>query len=152
MSALANCLPAPATESALRLELFDSVPPWAVVHAARDDTTAPLIRKGEVAVVDSDGQTGWLPEHDGLFLVEYVTPAHGHFGRERRTRAIVQTRKSNRGDGTWYAAPYSAPRSSEEAERELRRGRLTCVDGPYPDAETLADKLIGRVVGLYRPR
>jgi hypothetical protein len=132
------------------LAIFSAVPPWAVAHAAADDDAAPLIRRGEVAVVESDGVTGWTPVDGGLFLIEYVAKPLS-IGPERRTRKIVATRLSRRGDGTWYAVPYRAPTSRDEAARQLARGTVTCADGPYPNAEALAAKLIGRVVGVYRP-
>lgn len=136
-----------------QLEIFTSIPAWAIAHAADDDSAAPLLNYGEVAVVESDGRAGWYPADDGsLFLIEYVSPpALSTLKYERRIRAIVETRRSNRDADQWYAAPRAAPRSLEEGQRQMRRtGRLLCVDGPY-DEQMLADRLIGRVVGIYRP-
>lgn len=122
----------------LQLEVFDKVPPWAIVHAAIDNRNAPLIGAGEVVVIEADGRTGWLPTEGGLFLIEYVSPPHSQWQRERRTREIVQTFCNTRGQ--WCAGA-------------LRRGGtvggvLYCVDGPYRDEMALADKLIGKVVGI----
>jgi hypothetical protein len=127
----------------ISLEVFDRVPIWAIVHAAADNSTAPLIREGEVAVVESDGRTGFIPKDGGLYLIEWVGPPTNAFGsREWRTRAIMQARKSDK--GVWWASPYA---------RTFRGKRVfVCSDGPYRDEFAMADKLLGPVVGIYRPQ
>lgn len=149
IASISNETRAPATVAGL--EVFTSVPPWAIVHSAADNRNAPLIGAGEVAVIESSGQTGWYPVNGVLFLIEYIAPARG-YERERRTRDIVETRRSSRDPDKWYAAGLAAPRTHSEGMRQLSRTRtLYCVDGPY-DEQTLADRLIGRVVGIYDPR
>lgn len=134
--------PAAVDAAPIRLEIFDTVPPWAIVHAASNDRTAPLIRKGEVAVIESDGRKGWIPEDGGLYLIEYVCPPPSpHYGYERRIREIVQTCKNERGD--WWAHPYARTWGG--------RRMFVCSDGPYRNECTLGEKLLGRVIGLYRP-
>ena len=152
-----NCelaiLAAPDHRPELSLEVFDSIPAWAIAHAADDNSAAPLIRYGEVVVVESNGQAGWYPADDGsLFLIEYVSPPPlSTLKYERRTRAIVETRRSNRDPDKWYAAPRVAPRTLEAGQKQIRQtGILWGVDGPYTE-EQLIDRLIGRVVGIYRP-
>lgn len=128
--------------NALHLAIFDSVPPWAIAHAARDGRTAPLILEGEVAVVESDGCKGHIPEDGGLYLIENVSPPHSAlYGYERRTGEIVQICKGKRGD--WYAHPYARFAGHQQA--------LVMSDGPYQDETMLAEKVLGRVVGIYRP-
>lgn len=128
----------------IKLEIFASVPGWAIVHAAQDDRSAPLIREGEVAVVEADGFGGVIPEDGGLYLIEYVSPPHCRppYGRERRTRQIVQTVKGRHGG--WWARPY--------VQQTPGGGIIVCSDGPYRDEIAMAEKILGRVVGIYRPR
>lgn len=120
----------------IALQMFDSVPRWAIVCAADSDRNAPLIRAGEVVVAE-DGRC-WLPVDGGLFLAEYVSaPAIG-YDREKRHNRIVQTRKGAEG---WYAGGI----------RQGEVGQTVYVaDGPYADATKLAEKLVGRVVGVLR--
>jgi hypothetical protein len=124
------------------LEMFDVVPPWATIHAARDDSMAPLIRKGEIAVIEGGDRAGLLPQEGQLFLIEYSGTATSYDRFPRRTRNIVVTRESKRRDGSWYAGPLA---------HQGRGGALHMSDGPYRDADTIAHNLIGRVVGIYRP-
>lgn len=125
------------------LEVFTSIPGRHIVHAATSDSCAPLICRGQVAVVESDGSKGWYPTDGGLFLIEYVSPPHPA-GRalERRSREIVQTRPSPKADGTWWAHPYC---------HRGRSGVFFGSDGPYIDEFHLAEKLLGPVVGIYQP-
>lgn len=125
----------------IQLEIFDKVPPWAIAHAARDNSTAPLILEGDVAVVKCDGCAGYYPKDGGLYLIEYVCKAHGHFGLERRTREIIQAAKRK---GGWYALPYA----------RTYRGKKVFVaaDGPYADEIVMSEKILGPVIGIYRPR
>lgn len=138
-----NALPLSVREGgspANALPIFDSVPAWAIAHAANDDSTAPLIRRGEVVVVESDGCPGHIPEEGRLYLIEWVSPPHlRHRKRERRSRAIIRASVDKR--GSWWARPH---RSRDGAV-------LLCSDGPYADRLDLAEKLLGPVVGIYRP-
>lgn len=144
---LTTCSPSlPAPPMALEpgmvaLEIFDHVPSWAIVHAARDDSTAPLIMAGEIAIVESSGvRGGIIPERGALYLIEWVSPPSVYTQlRECRTRAIVQAREHQKGG--WYASPY----------RSRVGNRIFCADGPYRDKLDLGEKLLGRVVGIYGP-
>ena len=122
------------------LELFGQVPSWAVVHAARDNRNAPLIRRGEIAIVESDGAGGWIPTDGGIFLIEYVSLPQARYERVRRSREIVKTFLDSRGQ--WRAG-------------SLRQGiignTIYVSDGPYDDPNELSAKRIGRVAGLYLP-
>lgn len=120
----------------IALQMFDSVPRWAAVCAADSDRNAPLIRSGEVVV--AEGGRGWLPVDGGLFLAEYVSaPAIAGAPEARRCR-IVQTRK---GPGGWYAGGI---------QQGDVGGTVYASDGPYADPVRLAEKLVGRVVGILR--
>lgn len=118
------------------LQTFDSVPGWAIVCASDSDRNAPLIRSGEVVVAEPG--RGWMPVDGGLFLIEYVSAPATAYDFEKRHCRIVQTR---RGPGGWYAGGI---RQGDVG------GTVFVSDGPYPDAVTLAPKLVGRVVGILR--
>lgn len=125
-----------------RLELFDEVPPWATIHAARDDSMAPLIRKGEIAVIEGGDRAGWLPQEGELFLIEYSGTATAYDRFPRRSQSLVVTRECKRSEGAWFAGPLA---------HKGANGMLYMSDGPYRNADALAHNLIGRVVGIYRP-
>jgi len=119
-----------------QLAIFDNVPSWAIVHAARDNRSAPLICEGEVVVVEGDGCTGTIPEDGGLYLIEHVIAPHSaRYGRERRVRKIVQVCRA--ADGSWWARPYSRQSSGSRT--------IVCSDGPYTDEIMLAEKILGPV-------
>lgn len=122
------------------LELFHHVPSWAIVHATQDNRNSPLIRKGEIAIVESDGMNGVLPADGELFLIEYASIPMARYERCRRTRDIVQTIRNARGH--WCATSI---------RRGVVDGKLFTMDGPYREMDDLADKLIGRIVGIYAP-
>lgn len=128
------------------LELFPDMrqlPHSYIVHAVTHDRNAPLIRRGEIVVVDIGGSAvtgGWVPTEGGLFLIEHSSPpVHGE-RYARRSRDIVQTFTDDL--GRWCAG--SSRRGNQGCE-------FLCADGPYPDEFALADKLIGKIVGLYSP-
>lgn len=145
MNALA-IMPTEPEAAPLALEVFSDlsrVPDQFIVHAAKDNRNAPLIQRGEIVVVDTGGAYvtgGWLPTEGGLFLIEYRSPPTACERYARHSRSIVQTFTDQ--CGRWWAGG-------------LRRGAqgrdFFCNDGPYADETTLADKLIGRVIGLFRP-
>lgn len=118
----------------IALQTFDSVPGWAIVCAADNDHNAPLIQFGEVVVAECGR---WLPVDGGLFLIEYVSAPATQFDYEKRHCRIVQTRETERG---WFAGGLRAG----------QRGAFVANDGPYADPVKLAEKLVGRVVGILR--
>ena len=147
MTALARIDAAPASaRPTLALELIvdmAQLPDSFIVHAATSDDNAPLICRGDIVVVNVGGRGvtgGWMPVEGELFLIEYEGVRSGGERYIRRYRCIVQAFTDD--TGRWWVGP-------------LRRGmhgqQLVCSDGPYPDECALADKLIGKVVGLYRP-
>ncbi|MCP4028581.1 MAG: hypothetical protein GY736_20040 [Sphingomonas sp.] len=146
MNALTLAPPAPPSSIGPALELFADMtrqPDRFIVHASTDNRNAPLICRGEIVVVDTGGPCvtgGWIPTDGGLFLIEYRSPPMACERYARHSRSIVQTFTDQR--GRWWAG-------------SLRRGmqgrEFFCADGPYADELALADKLIGKVIGLYKP-
>ncbi len=143
-AAEANC-PIPSDGSPkLALTMFQHgarLPLTHFVHMAQDDFNAPLIRAGEVVVVDQGGTQlgGWMPTEGGLFLIEYRSDLTEYPGQRypRVSRSIVQTFTDSR--GRWHTGPL---------RRGIHGNMMVCTDGPYADEERLAAKLIGKVVGL----
>lgn len=118
-------------ETVAALEIFERIPPRDFdVAAVRDRSCLPLIRPGEVVVVDLN-QT--IPVDGGLFVIEYprkrmdtdkwVSPSE---------RNVVVT--FERGERWW-----------------VRRPRGVMADGPYPGIYELEQRLLGRVVGIFNP-
>lgn len=119
----------------IALEMFDSVPGWAIVQAASNNGNAPLIREGEVVVAEPGA---FYPTPNGLFVIEYVSKPQVPFELAKRTRRIVETRETPIG---WWVGPI----------RQGDDGRSVYVsDGPYRDPNALAAKIVGRVVGILR--
>jgi len=118
--------------SAPRLRTIDTFPIGFLAHAMPNDDCAPLIRRGEVAVV-SDEECLY-PEPGTWYLIE-DTAGRNYFGRKRRKRRVAIAIERN--SLWWTVAPAGA-----------RDGVLRCADGPYPDANALAEKILGEVVGV----
>ncbi|WP_017979871.1 hypothetical protein [Sphingomonas melonis] len=142
--ALLDAQAAPVTGPSL--ELFSDMartPDRFIVHAATDSHNAPLICRGDIVVVDTGGPCvtgGWYPTEGGLFPIEYRSPPSACERYARHSRRIVQTFTDQR--GRWWAGGL---------RRGIQGRELICSDGPYSDEIALADKLIGSVIGLYRP-
>lgn len=114
-----------------------------IVHRVIDNRNAPLICRGEIVVVDTGGPCvtgGWYPTEGGVFLIEYHSPPMTCERYVRRSRNVVQTFTDQR--GCWWAGSL---------RRGLQGREIICSDGPYTDEIALADKLIGSVIGLYKP-
>lgn len=131
----------------LMLRVFDRVPACHGVVAAEHDTA--LIRRGEVAVYDEQSI-----DHEGLidgaiYAIEYQH-ARGHLPqhmwaespnfRMQSRREIVIVRRHSKLADRWMVHPV----------REHQRGYFVVTDGPYEPVD-LADKLVGRVVGIFNP-
>jgi hypothetical protein len=116
---------------------FEEFPHRHIAHAVHDDSCQPIIKPGEVAVITDE--EGIYPEDSGWCLIEFSN-GKSFRGRERRAREIVEAYQGK--DGDWYT------RRPNEARTP---GVILCVDGPYSDFNYLAEKILGRVVGIDRP-
>lgn len=140
-------LAAEAITKGVPLQIFARVPPQHGVVAAEHDS--PLIRKGEVAIYDKGAveQEGLI--EGAVYAIEYQH-ARGHLPKDmwadsanfRMTtrRQIVIIRRHSKLPDRWMVHPV----------REPQRGYFIVSDGPYDPAH-LADKLVGRVVGICNP-
>lgn len=125
----------PTDTSSFRI--FDEFPYHHIAHAIHDDSCQPFLKPGEVAVITDE--EGLYPENGGWYLIEFSN-GKSFRGRERRVREIVVAYQGKGGD--WYT------RRPNEVQRP---GVIMCVDGPYSDFNYLAEKILGKVVGIYRP-
>lgn len=131
----------------LMLRVFDRVPARHGVVAAEHDTV--LIRSGEVAVYDEESinREGLI---DGAVYAIAYQRARGHLPqhmwaespsfRMQSRRQIVIVRRHSKLADRWMVHPV----------REHQRGYFVVTDGPY-ELVDLADKLVGRVVGIFNP-
>jgi hypothetical protein len=134
----ASIFPEPAP---IALELMTHCPPRHVVHAIQDNRHAPLIRKGEIVVIEGGERAGWWPVDGGLFLWESESPPMYGALYGTRSRDVVQVFLNTRGQ--WMIGGMARNRRVD--------GIYYMSDGPYRDEEHLASKLIGKVVGLLAP-
>lgn len=136
-----------APDGALRL--FDTVPPGHLVHHASDDGAAPLIRAGEIAVIDPN-VCDFFREEGGLYLICWGRRLQEKYGRAQLRFALHEVHRSKHNHEHRYASPTGRARSKEEAVRQALTGRIRLSDGPYSE-QAMADVVIGRVVGIYAP-
>lgn len=142
------------------LMLLPTLPPGHMTFRVEDDAFYPHLRRGEFAVVD-------LADHepaDGeLFLISYGTP----YTECGLTFAICRMSASawfQGPDGAyllkpapgrvpatlWMAAHWIPPHDPQDYAAALRSGRVSASEGPFT-AESVAKKLVGRIVGVWLP-
>jgi hypothetical protein len=119
------------------IRVFERITPDHFVHIVHDHGCEPLIKPSEIAVVTDQPQL--YPEYRGWYLIEYSN-GKTYRGRERRVRCICQARFSERYQHWWLSSP--APTMG---------GVIQMDDGPYADFNDIAEKVLGRVVGIYKP-
>jgi hypothetical protein len=134
------------------LRIFDKIERGLGVVPILDDMGAPLLCSGDVAVYDAD----WHLRNDlqpGTYCVEWQRPANllprEEFGRRfaagepvrmRIDREIVAIARWKRDPTRWAIHPLV----------NTYRGIMQMSDGPL-ESWYLHDKLLGPIVGLYRP-
>lgn len=124
------------------LEVFTAIPGWAQAHAVHNKDSAPLFRRGEVAVYKDAPKT--FPRDGELYVVQYggypvgVTLSDGPVLSPLR-QALMQARRRTLRDGEdiWWFQTYAGP--------------IHWSDGPYDDPTSMAPKVLGPVVGIYAP-
>ena len=148
----------PADDRRGELRIFNSILPRHGVIAVTENSL--LFRVGEVAVYDELWSSGRDPEQPlfdegGIYVVEYQRPTSSmsweawndvgsRYGRSRLdvSRSMVRIGRSRwpRSEDEWMIHPL----------RSQQAGVFLCSDGPFEDWN-LADKVIGKVVGIYCP-
>ena len=127
----------------LALPVLGVIPAGCFGYVLDDDHSEPVLHEGEFAVIDTNDRE---PENGALFLIEWNSGEREIV--ETYTRLIS---KAGIERPAWWTGQYSRPRTREELDRAIRSGRATTVDGPYAKTEFLAEKLIGKVVGVLAP-
>ena len=159
-SSAVECLPVAVSPSGqagerrqgLALQIFDQIPPGYVAFRIADHGSEPLIKRGEVVIIDNEDNR---PEDGALFLCRYTGGSQQSLRiNETFTRdvRIVEDGRTVR-QTAWFLGHHCRPRDSSAAESWLIAGRHGAfVDGPYlgygEGARALRDILIGRVVGI----
>jgi len=131
------------------LTMYNHVPAGCILQPVTNDDSAPHIRAGEFAVIDT---TDTVPQHGEAYLIRWLS------GRT----SIVQlmSRPFNHPEngmliGWWTRCLNFVP--YDQALAEARRGspgavpfisRRSMADGPRL-ADVIQQSLIGRVVGVY---
>lgn len=139
----------------IALRIFDRIPANCLAFTVSGQSCAPLIRCGEVAVIDTkDNQ----PEDGALFLTRLGSDRNQHY--KVLETFLRDCRIAIEGDfeqqRCWMLGDHYRPRSKEEcvAWIEAGRGGAFC-DGPFPQfdegAAYLNKVLLGRVIGILVP-
>lgn len=137
----------PPVDAGLQLRIFEAPPLRHLLHFNDNARFRPILECGEIAVVDPEHH--W-PEEGHLFLrMSQCREWSG--GTYRRSYSIVETSRCHR-RGLWMTHPfYRSPnyKAAVRAGERIRPGGFS--DGPYRDDVTLADMLLGKVVGILQP-
>ncbi|MFG1293774.1 hypothetical protein [Xanthobacter versatilis] len=142
------------------LMMFPTLPPGHMSFPVPDDAFYPHLRRGEFAVVDlADHQ----PAEGELFLISYTSPNTecGFVYRICQMRSRMEFQRPDgcmvlRSEGgavpvvCWTACHWIPPGTREGYTAALRNGRVGASEGPFT-AEHAAEKLVGRVVGVWVP-
>jgi hypothetical protein len=125
------------------LTLLDAVPAGCILHLVADDDSAPHLRAGEFAIVDT---TDTEPQHGEVYLVRW-----SHGGPSLRQLLA----RSHTCDGQSYVGFWTRCLNFEPyREDRTQAGRIRLIshrsmaDGPRL-ADVIQKSLIGRVVGIY---
>lgn len=142
------------------LMMFPTLPPGHMTFLVEDDAFHPHLRRGEFAVIDlADHQ----PADGELFLISYSSP-NTECGLVFALCQIRGRKEFRRPDGVWVrrevpgaepamwwtARHWIPPADPLVREALLRSGRVSASEGPYT-TEYAAEKLVGRVVGVFVP-
>lgn len=115
---------------------YTRLPLGCVAHRLDDDRHAPHLCAGDFAVIDRCDRDF---SHGELYLVHFANGA-------RVLQAVRRPHGVEQIDGIWLEA---LDKTGGRSTNELLAGTAYLSDGPLRP-ECLADKLLGRVVGVYR--
>lgn len=128
------------------LPILPSIPPSHMTFPVTDDTFHPHLQPGEFALIDiRDHQ----PENGELFLIAYCTSYLTGPGITYRLCQPLSRVEWERPDGVWTKLPGAGEAHTLWVARHgMRRGCYS--DGDFT-TDYLAEKLVGRVIGIYVP-
>ncbi|MDP1026289.1 hypothetical protein Q5H91_03620 [Sphingomonas sp. KR1UV-12] len=133
--------------------VYDEAPAGCIPFLVTNDDTAPHLRPGDVALVDT---TDRVPADD-LFVVRNGDRACLRELQSRHIEFVERSGKPRPGRG-WFVTRYNRPRNEAAWREAWESGRpiVGLSDGPYaedgPLAGVLPSKLVGRVVGILVTR
>jgi len=129
--------------------VFETLPAGCIAFTVADSDCAPLLRPGDVAVVDPADRA--LDDGE-LYLYRFGR------GTARPSQRIQQISlgaplRSDPDRERWFVGPYDRPRSRDEVLTSAAAGRLVVCDGPFTGTglEFLQGGIVGRVVGILAP-
>ena len=135
--------------------VFDALPSGCIAYIVTHQRSAPLLRPGDTVVIDTtsrqpvEGELSLIRWNDGTTSLVETFSRRGTYGSGPNGEMIA-TR-------CWYVGAYNRPRTEAEMRRAVSEGsmRWGMVDGPFAtegrNAGVLAEKLVGRVVGILNP-
>jgi hypothetical protein len=137
------------------LRAFEQIPSDCLAYVVQDHSCEPLIRRGEVAIIDVSNHE---PEDGALFLSQAGSVRNGNF-KLYVVETILKHARVQGDDGqfiqrpVWYLGNHLRPHGAAQIEAWLRAGKPGAfVDGPYAHdgdkAWYVRSLLIGRVVGI----
>lgn len=132
--------------------VFDRPPAGCIPFVVNNDDTAPLLRLGDIALVDTTDRD-LAPDLfavrslDGSVALRELWPMSVDFH-------LNGTVEPGRG---WFLAAYNRPRSEAEWRAAFDRGSRISggfADGPYSEtgrsASALSARIVGRVIGILQ--
>ncbi|MBB4407068.1 helix-turn-helix transcriptional regulator [Agrobacterium radiobacter] len=136
------------------LNVYRTLPPHCIAFEVTDLHSLPFIEPGEVVVVDTEDRT---PRVGDIYVIEWIGGKR-NLCQARHSSAIYQSRK----EIAWNVgsmrttSPYEFGVWLEKAKADHARGVVPVWTGGWTEGpftfEHLESKLVGAVVGLYKPQ
>lgn len=121
----------------MRLEIFEAVPLGYIVFGVTNGSCMPMVRPGEVLVVEDTPRM--CPQEGQWYLMQWISPPYHEWERHKVGQTIGIPHEIK--DGKWgYCPPCN-----------FHCGMHYFGDGIF-SWEKMTDYIRGRVVGIYRPK
>jgi hypothetical protein len=134
------------------LTMYDHVPAGCILHPVTNDDSAPHLRAGEFAIVDT---TDTEPQHGELYLVRFHRPGRWPNPVEEVfyiQQIMVRRHLRPGGDGETFIG-FSMQCLNFEPYRETgqrRPGLIPEISHRSMAFPVLKEALIGRIIGIYQ--
>ena len=138
----------------VHLEIIPKIERGMGVVAVQDNLGAPLLCFGDVAVYSEDFFSHF-PLVEGIYCIQYQSTTacmpradwarhfvEGTASQLEIRRSVVQVRRCPYAEDRWITQPLGP--------QGFRGGYFVVSDGPFDDVH-LINKLLGPVIGIYRP-
>jgi hypothetical protein len=140
-----------AMQAVRALTLFDTVPGGCILHPVADDDSAPHLRAGEFAIVDT---TDTEPQHGEVYLVRFRRRARWPEQVEE-VRYIQQVMaKQHRYRDETFIGFWAQCLNFEPYVEAVQRtpGHMPIISHRSMAVAVIRECLIGRVVGIYQAK